>query len=291
MKSKVSLVKGDDRKENLQRSLKLIEEDLRTKLREKDDIVIKPNFVSSSTQLATTHVDAADALMRFLESLGVEKFTVAESSAINTKRAFRNFGFHRLKGEHDVELVDLNDGPSREVRIDHETRTHKVRVSEMLLDESNFVISLARLKTHDYMVATLTIKNLLMGAILKPDKSSMHKGHRVMSQYLATLAEELFPDLGVIDGFKGMEGNGPISGDPVDSKVAISSTDPMAADFVGLKCMEIDPEDVGYLYFMKEKDLGSYSFGGIEIVGSSIDSCRKKYELHDRVDRQLSWKE
>ncbi|HYW47476.1 MAG TPA: DUF362 domain-containing protein [Bryobacteraceae bacterium] len=46
--------------------------------------------------------------------------------------------------------------------------------------------------------------------------------------------------VGIVDGFEGMEGNGPASGTPVPHRIALASTDFLAVDRVGLECMGID---------------------------------------------------
>ena len=52
----VSLIKGKDRRENIKKSLEQISDDIRKNLKP-GRIIIKPNFVSSSIQLAASHVD------------------------------------------------------------------------------------------------------------------------------------------------------------------------------------------------------------------------------------------
>jgi uncharacterized protein (DUF362 family) len=54
---------------------------------------------------------------------------------------------------------------------------------------------------------------------------------------MAHLARRLHPDLAVIDGFTGMEGNGPTLGTPVDHRVCVVSRDWLAADSVGIELM------------------------------------------------------
>jgi uncharacterized protein (DUF362 family) len=93
----------------------------------------------------------------------------------------------------------------------------------------------------------------------------------------------------VIDGFEGMEGNGPTSGTPVASRIAIASTDYIAADRVGLEAMGINPEWVGYLLFSGQAGLGQYDLSKIDVVGTPVASVQKKYRLHDAIDRELKW--
>jgi len=93
----------------------------------------------------------------------------------------------------------------------------------------------------------------------------------------------------VIDGYEGMEGNGPAQGTPVASKLAIASTDFVAADRVGVDCMGVNPEWVGYLRYCGQAGLGNYDLAKIDIRGASIASLQKKYRLHTDVDRELQW--
>ena len=48
--------------------------------------------------------------------------------------------------------------------------------------------------------------------------------------------------MSVTDGFVGMEGNGPVNGEPVDSLVVFASTDPVAADITAMRVMGFDPK-------------------------------------------------
>jgi uncharacterized protein (DUF362 family) len=49
----------------------------------------------------------------------------------------------------------------------------------------------------------------------------------------------------VIDGYEGMEGNGPNSGTPMPSRIAVASVDYVAADRVAAETMGVDPEWLG----------------------------------------------
>ncbi len=95
--------------------------------------------------------------------------------------------------------------------------------------------------------------------------------------------------LAVIDGYEGMEGNGPASGTPVASKLAIASTDFIAADRVAVECMGVDPKLVGYLVYSGQMGLGNYDLAKIDLRGASLASVQKKYRLHSEVDQQLQW--
>jgi uncharacterized protein (DUF362 family) len=86
-----------------------------------------------------------------------------------------------------------------------------------------------------------------------------------------------------------MEGNGPSQGTPVPSRVAIASTDYIAADRVGVETMGIDPKWVGYLQFCEQVGIGNYDIAKIDVRGEPIEKVRRTYLLHKDIDRELQW--
>jgi uncharacterized protein (DUF362 family) len=61
------------------------------------------------------------------------------------------------------------------------------------------------------------------------------------------IAAAVRPSLAIIDGIVGMQGDGPIMGDPVRSGVVVVSRDLVAADVTGASLMGTNPEKVPYL--------------------------------------------
>ncbi len=281
--SKVALVKGDNRYKNVLGSLNLIRKDINTGNKR---IIIKPNLCTSGNPLAVTHVDVVRAILDFL---GKRKFIIAEGAFSPTEKCFKEYGYEKLAEDYGAELIDLNKDDYEKLEISNNV---KVRVSKLMLDPKNYIISAAVLKTHDNVVATLSLKNLVMGAIIKRevnDKAKMHQGVKEINYDIFRLSKRLKPDLSVIGGFKGMEGNGPNSGEPVESRLAIASTDFLAADRIGLEMMGIDASKVGYLNYCSDAGMGEYDIKKIKVQGNSINECRKKYRLHDTVEEQYKW--
>ncbi len=290
----VSLIKGDDRKKNIDSALKLIKKDIKSNLKNKTPL-IKPNFVSTSVQLASTNVESAEAVLEFFSKLGKKRFIIAEGSAGNTKKGFENFNFYKLKDNYNIHFIDLNKDKYRTIKLNFPKHPIKIRVAKTLFNKNNYIISLAKLKTHDSVIATLSLKNLLMGSIQKSlirnDKSKMHQGYEEINNYLALLAKKIMPHLAIIDGFTGMEENGPIHGKPIDTKISIASTDSIAADRVGLACMQINPKKIGYLTLASRKKLGEYNLKRIRLLGNSIKDCKKQFTLHFSAEQQMKWLE
>lgn len=288
---RVSIIKGKSRRDNVIRSLELISDEIRGGLKNKQ-IVIKPNFVSTSIQLAASHVDQIRGILDFFRGFYKGKVIVAEAACGDTQEAFKNFGYYHLLDEYDVELVDLNRGLNKEVPIkDSKGRSLTVRVSSLLLDEKNYLISAAKLKTHDAVVVTLSIKNMAMGSVLLFDKAKVHQRFRQTNLNIAELAQWVWPDLSVIDGLVGMEGDGPIFGDPIHVGITITSADPLAADRVACEIMGIDFLKVGYLYYCAERGLGEADIDKIPVVGISIRECITAFRLHSQVGEQYKWED
>ena len=71
-------------------------------------LFIKPNFTSVTRQLAATHIDTIRAVLDFIlnKELKPKEIIVGEGSGTgNTSAGFKNFNYHALKKEYNVELV------------------------------------------------------------------------------------------------------------------------------------------------------------------------------------------
>jgi uncharacterized protein (DUF362 family) len=302
----VSIVQGDNRRKMIYESLLAIDEQIRPILKKKKSVVIKPNNVSTNIQLAATHPDALRGILDYLAPRFKGPIYFAESSAGNTMEGFENFKYTQVAAEHKsqkVNLIDLNE-EARYVLlplIDFDMHVVPVRLAARLLDPDAFIISAAMLKTHNMAIATLSMKNMILGAPLHQapketkrwnDKRRYHVGIRQSLYNFFLTAQKMQPYWGaaVIDGFEGMEGNGPSMGTPVASRIAIASTDFIAADRVGAETMGIDPNWLGWLKYSGEVGLGQWDLSQIDVQGAQIAAVQKKYRLHADVDRMLKWR-
>ena len=285
---KVALVKGDKRKANIRKALELIADDIDIKGRRP---VIKVNFVSTYTPLSATHIDSVRAIVEFLRDRGENAIVVAEGATMGTtSRGFKEYGYLDLAKEYDLELVDLNEPDSwKMVYVIHpDMKPHPLKLAQTMVDPNNYIISATRIKSHLMVGATLTAKNVIMGAIMIMDKGRMHPseaGIRMLDYNLFNVMQHLHIDLGVLDGFEGMEGNGPITGEPVDHRVALAGTDYVAVDRVGTEVMGADFDNIRYLNYLWDFGFGEGDLNEIEVIGETIESCRKQYKMAPRFLR------
>lgn len=304
-RSVVSVVHGDTRRKNIYESLVAIEDQLVPRLRRKKYVLIKPNIVSTTVQLASTHVEALHGILDFLGPRYKGPVMIAESAGGDTLEGYANLGYHKLASERrrqKVSLVDLNEEARYEAIpiVDRNLHVTPVRLAARLLDPHAFIICSAVLKTHNTVVATLSVKNMALGAPLHQprkadekwsDKARFHGSVRQTHYDILLAAQTLQPFWGaaVIDGFEGMEGDGPIAGTPVASRVAIASTDFIAADRVGLELMGINPAWPGYLNYCAQCGMGQYDLSRIEIRGPSLGQRARKFRMPRNIETQLRW--
>jgi uncharacterized protein (DUF362 family) len=282
---KVSLVKGDERRANVRQALELIADDIDLRGRRP---VIKVNFVSTYIPLCATHQDAVRAIVEFFKDRGEGDIAVAEGATAGTTfRGYKEYGYEDLSREYDLELIDLNDPDSWKVVyvIHPDMKPHQVKLSEAMLDQNNYIVSVTRPKSHLQVGVTLTAKNVIMGAIMIMDKHRMHPseaGNKVLDYNLFNVMQHLHIDLAVLDGFEGMEGNGPLNGEPVDHRVALAGTDYLSVDRVGTEVMGADFDNIRYLNYLWDYGFGEGDLAKIQVVGESIESCRKQYKMAPR---------
>jgi uncharacterized protein (DUF362 family) len=119
----------------------------------------------------------------------------------------------------------------------------------------------------------------------------MGANFHAMNYSMAITAKKLSANWGaaLIDGFEGMEGNGPSGGTPVPMHIAIASPDYMAADRVALETMGVPPHAVGYLQYAAQLGTGQFDLAKIDIRGEKPESVRRVFKLHDAVQQQLDW--
>jgi len=287
-RAKVALTKGNDRRTNVGKALRLIADEI--DVSSKEHILIKPNFVSTHDQSSATHVDAVRAVLEFLREHTSKPITIGESAALGSaSHGYSAYGFKPLVKEFGVQLVDFDDGEYVEVEAyDRNFKPMSLHLSRTTV-ESDFRISVCLPKTHDNVIATLSLKNIVVGSLRT--KRAIHQGYPAMNVNLYQMAKHVAPDLAVIDGYTGMEGNGPVGGHIIDLGVALASTDFVAADAVTARIMGFDVDEIGYLHYCSEKGLGSGNIDNIEVVGETIAECAKrKFKPHSGYKGQLKWR-
>jgi len=321
--ARVSLTKGEDRADNAFRALQMSKKDIATAIGNKR-VVIKPNFVYYTTLLSCTHVACVEGVLEFLKSIGKRDIAIAESSgAGNTMAGYDLNGYWGLANKYPVRLMDLNQEGFANAQIwstgslTETAPPRTIRVSKMYLNPNNFIISCTPMKTHNTAVVTLSMKNVTMSAPVidvgkawsqtgvRADKAWMHGAsgnapgdYQALNDNVYRMAKVygIHPHLAVIDGYQGMQGDGPVSGYAVSppQKLALASLDWLAADRVALELMGSNnyrllntmpyPACLNYCW---QAGLGEWDLSKIQVVGESIAGNVYNYVAHSALSLQL----
>jgi uncharacterized protein (DUF362 family) len=277
--SQVAVTYGSDHVDNIFRALQALREQVAAAIGNRP-VLIKTNHVSGgATPLAETPCECVEGILAFLKSIGKTDVTVAECPITNPALlCFQKMGYFSLLKKYPVRFRALSEEGYTVMKVwnwdqSQTDLVQNVRVSKMLLNKNYFVISACRPKAHDRVVATLSLKNIVMGSIIvdastfnsgggASDKNNMHvaktpaqggvnraypdgihssyNNHQDLNDTICMLSKVLAPNLSVIDAYQGMQQNGPISGTPVDpQQAAIASLDFLSADRIATVLMNV----------------------------------------------------
>ena len=216
-------------------------------------VVIKPNLVSvyhksgmyEEDYPESTDPRVLDAVVEWVQRFH-KKILIAESSGkpMPTATSFRISGIDRISRFRKTGLVALETCPVRRYLLPKAKVMKEVMIPTPfvgVVEGKDFYISVPKLKTNLYTRVTLGFKNA-MGVIPYALRERNHS-YRI-DEKLADMLYILKPDLTLIDGLVGGEGNTPAPVDPVDSRLLIAGKDPVATDRVGCRIMGFDPDEI-----------------------------------------------
>jgi uncharacterized protein (DUF362 family) len=146
---------------------------------------------------------------------------------------------------------------------------------------ADLIVSLAKMKTHHWAGATLSMKNffgVVPGSVYGWPKNQLHY-YGIPESIVALNRQFGAKAFAIVDGIVGMEGNGPIQGTPKPVGVLVMGSDLVAVDSTCCRVMGIDPEKVNYLRMAAS--LGHVHPARIEQRGETIASVQTSFALID----------
>lgn len=247
-------------------------ENIKPKVRTGSKVLVKANLLkkNSPDDAVTTHPTVVEAIVRYFQQLGC-KVIVGDSPGgpFNEKSLM---AVYKATGMFDVQKrtgCELNfDTSFVEVKNDEAKMLKNMKIVKAF-DEVDFVVSAAKLKTHAMMTYTGAIKNLY-GTIPGVTKAEYHFKMNNIENFanaIVDICEYVRPDLSIIDGIEGMEGDGPSSGDKRFVGLIFASENPYALDTVASKIIGIDSLSIPILRVVKERNIFSVDINDIEFVG------------------------
>ena len=267
-----AVVRGERGHEPVFKALDLI--DYRRALEGYDKVLIKVNFITTKTwdTGATTDPIVVEAIIRKLKELPVKIYVVESDATItNADDAFETTGMADMCRRNGVEWLNLRHVKDKvKLEVPNGEVLKSITVPRLVTESA--IISAAKLKTHANTRVTLGMKNMFG---LLPDKFKAKYHAKGISNVVVDINTVLQPALTVIDGFVGMEGNGPVSGTPVPMNLIIAGTDVVATDATAARIMGFNPYEITHIRKAHEKGLGKSE---AQIIGEKLETVTRQFK-------------
>ncbi|MEJ2101645.1 MAG: DUF362 domain-containing protein [Desulfobacterales bacterium] len=250
-------------------------------------VLLKPNLVEPQAEAShvNTHPMVVRAAVEAFLHHGAAEVLVAEGAGHrrDSLLVLEDSGLADVLYEDKIPFIDLNSGPVIKVK----NLGGRSKLGDLILPQeilhADIVVSLAKMKTHHWAGVTLSMKNMfgiMPGIVYGWPKNVLHWAgiHESIFDINATLKTHF----AIVDGIVGMQGDGPIMGTPVQSKVLIMGRNLPAVDATCARVMGIDPQKIPYLKLASGR-LGAISDSNIIQRGENIASVRRDFQLLDFI--------
>jgi uncharacterized protein (DUF362 family) len=245
-------------------------------------VLLKPNLVGlDPLNVMNTHPAVIAATREAFLKLGASEVFIGDGPAMDrdTEAILESVNLRSFVGPLAGIFLDLNlDDVARVPLPTRASRLMELYLSKTVLGV-DFLVSIAKLKTHHWAGVTLSLKNMfgiVPGGCYGWPKNVLHWAG--INNSILDINAAARPDFAIIDGIIGMEGNGPIQGTPKPAGVLIFGDDPVAVDATGCRVMALKPEKVRYLSCAGTL-LGNLETRKIHQVGEKMESVRTPFSV------------
>jgi uncharacterized protein (DUF362 family) len=263
-----------------------------------DVVLIKPNLVASiffliyhgkttedDFQACQTDPRIVRALALMAKESGAKRIIVGEGPAAGDGWAgFMQGGYLAMVEDLaregvKVELIDFTHEPYTWVKS--KGLANPEYAVPKVVTEATRIISAPALKTHSMTGTTVSLKNVAVGLMSGRAYGFFKYGcpHQNIPAWITDVASTFKIDYTVVDGIWGMEGNGPLSGDPIPMDLIIAGADPVAVDAVCTAIMGFNPQNIGHITVAAKHGLGVANLDRIAVEGESIPTVAKEFKV------------
>ncbi|MBZ5608158.1 MAG: DUF362 domain-containing protein [Acidobacteriia bacterium] len=276
----VSIVRQDGYDQNLYDSVRRLLIDHRVDVQGKR-VVLKPNLVEfDSATTINTHPLLVHAALEAFRSLGAAEVRIAEGPGHRriTLDLAEAAGYFRTVPSFENVFTDLNLDELTRVRLQRPFS----KLSSLYLPNTalrcDLLVSMAKLKTHHWVGATLSMKNLfglVPGGVYGWPKNILHWAG--INECIADLYAAFPKTFAIVDGIDGMEGNGPIQGTSKHAGVLVAGRNLAAVDATCCRIMGIDPSKIAYLRMSAGAD--GLAEQNIRQMAQHVNAVRTDFQL------------
>jgi len=259
---------SEDLEQILSRGLDLFHLDIRGR-----SVLIKPNLVDYIPgNHINTHPLLVFAAAECFRRLGAGTVVVGEGPGHqrDTELVLIEGGFADHLHQQRISFVDLNRDELVERRLLANYTGMKSLWLPRTILESDFVVSMPKVKAHHWSGVTLSMKNMfgvVPGAKYGWPKNVLHwKG---IQESILDICATVPVHFVIADAIIAMEGNGPLNGSARPLNTIVLADDPVAADATCARLMGFDPEKVAHIR-VAAQFLGNSSVAQIDQLGEAV---------------------
>ena len=209
-----------------------------------DRVLLKPNLLTGARpgKECTTRAELVYSVAQMVQAVGGKPF-LGDSPAFGTAKAVAVAnGYLPLIEELNLPIVDFH---GKRYQTAGDAFNHLLLCKEAM--EADVVINLPKVKSHMQLTLTLGVKNLF-GCVPGKMKAWWHmeagKDANRFGQMLVETARAINPNLTILDGIIGHEGNGPSGGEPRHLGILGASPDVFALDRAMVEILNVAPDEV-----------------------------------------------
>ena len=223
-------------------------------------VLLKPNILSDALpeKAITTRPEVIGALIRYCKEKGAKQVLVGDSPGIHGPSFVpKTSGIGQICAQEGALWCEFAKDPEM-YRI---AGTFGLKLPlPKVMQEADIIISVAKLKTHQLMYATGSVKNLF-GMVPGLHKSACHMRFPTRESFarmLAGLYAVIRPHFAIMDAIVSMEGAGPAGGIPRHTGLMLASSDPSALDVAQSIIMGYEPFSLPLIKELHDKKLTSW---------------------------------
>ncbi len=209
-----------------------------------DRVLLKPNLLTGArpTKECVTRPEVVYCVAKLVQEAGGLPF-LGDGPAFGSARGVAKAnGYLPLIEELKVPIVEFSGQRYKTVGDEFD---HLLLSKEVM--NADVVINLPKVKSHVQITLTMGVKNLF-GCVPGKMKAWWHmeagKDADRFGQMLVETARTISPNLTILDGILGHEGNGPSGGEPRELGLLAASADVFALDRAIVAVLQVDPDRI-----------------------------------------------
>lgn len=277
----VAITRNNNESAAISEGLNLIQAD--NLINNNDVVVITPNWVKKSTPDTAMIVgqESLREIIRFAKKNNPRRIVIAVGSGEReTHEIMTAAGYDKVINEEGVEFVDLNHGPFKRIKLNHDSPA-ETNINT-LYDEMTFLISFTQLKYHEEATISAAIKNIALSWPPAEEHGYPKKNlgiHTKLHPFIFAMSQSITIDLSILSANPVMIGTGPAKGIPRHTGIVVCGTDPAAVDTMGARFLGFKPQAVQYLYDCMNKGIGIGDTNKINIKGMTLLDAEKAFSV------------